>query len=117
MASYSLPVAVVIPAYRCEATIERAVRSALAQRPAPAEVIVVDDASGDRSGELAAALGARVLTHERNQGEGAARNTGLNAAREPWVALLDADDEWLPGHLETLWRARGPHVLVGSATL
>ena len=117
MASYSLPVAVVIPAYRCEATIERAVRSALAQQPAPAEVIVVDDASGDATGELAAALGARVIEHERNQGEGAARNTGLRAAREPWVALLDADDEWLPGHLATLWEARADHVLVGSAAL
>lgn len=117
MASYSLPIAVVIPAYRCEATIERAVRSALAQQPAAAEVIVVDDASGDRSGPLAEALGARVITHERNQGEGAARNTGLKAAREPWVALLDADDEWLPGHLATLWQARGSHVLVGTAAL
>lgn len=118
MASYSLPIAVVIPAYRCEATIERAVRSALAQRPAPAEVIVVDDASGDATGELAAALGARVIAHEHNQGEGAARNTGLRATREPWVALLDADDEWLPGHLATLWGdALAPHVLVGSAAL
>ena len=108
---------VVVPAYRCEDTIERAVRSALAQRPAPSEVIVVDDASPDRSGELAAALGARVIRHERNLGEGAARNTGLAAARERWVALLDADDEWLPSHLATLWSARDGHVLVGTAAL
>lgn len=117
MASSSIPVAVVIPAYRGESTIGRAVRSALAQQPAPAEVIVVDDASDDATGELAAALGARVIGHKHNQGEGAARNTGLEAAGEPWVALLDADDEWLPGHLATLWEARAEHVLVGSAAL
>jgi Glycosyl transferase family 2 len=113
----ALPVSVVVPAYRAEKTVERAVESALAQRPAPLEVIVVDDASPDRSGELAAALGARVITHERNIGEGGARNTGLAAASESWVALLDADDEWLPGHLATLWSARDGHVLVGAAAL
>jgi hypothetical protein len=93
------------------------VRSALVQQPAPIEVVVVDDASDDGTGVVAEALGARVVTHAQNQGEGAARNSGLQAVREPWVALLDADDEWLPGHLEALWDARERHVLVGAAAL
>jgi glycosyl transferase family 2 len=97
--------------------VERAVHSAQSQEPAPAEVIVVDDASGDDTGPNAERLGARVITHERNQGEGAARNTGLRAASQPWVAFLDCDDEWLPGHLAVLWAARGDHVLIGTAAL
>lgn len=78
---------------------------------------MIDDASGDGTDALATAAGARVVVHERNSGEGAARNTGLAEAREPWVAFLDGDDEWLPGHLATLWAARDGHVLVGAAAL
>lgn len=112
-----LPVTVVIPAYRRPDMVERAVRSVLRQRLRPAELLVVDDASGDGTGERAARLGARVLTHERNRGEGAARNTGIHAAEHDWIALLDCDDEWLPAHLETVWAARGAHALVGAAAL
>jgi len=116
-ASDALPITVVIPAYRRPDMVERAVRSVLAQdRPAD-EVIVVDDASGDETGARAAGLGARVIVHEQNSGEGGARNTGLRAARHEWVALLDSDDEWLPSHLATLWAERDGHLLVGSAAL
>jgi glycosyltransferase involved in cell wall biosynthesis len=62
-------------------------------------------------------MGARVIVHEVNQGEGAARNTGLAATEQPWVALLDSDDEWLPSHLENVWAARDGHVLVADAAL
>jgi GT2 family glycosyltransferase len=112
-----LPVSVVIPAYRRPDMVARAIRSVLAQRPRPDEVLVIDDCSGDETGERARALGARVITHEHNQGEGGARNTGLTEATHDWVALLDCDDEWLPDHLATLWAARDGHVLVGTAAL
>ena len=112
-----MPVTVVIPAYRRPDMVERAVGSVLRQSRPADEVIVVDDASGDDTGARAEALGARVITHERNLGEGAARNTGIQAARHDWVALLDCDDEWLPRHLETVWAQRNGHVLVGTAVL
>jgi GT2 family glycosyltransferase len=112
-----LPVTVVIPAYRRPDMVERALLSVLAQHPRPAEIIVVDDASGDETGSRAASLGAHVITHEQNQGEGASRNTGIRAAHHEWVALLDCDDEWLPGHLEVVWGARGSHVIVATAAL
>jgi GT2 family glycosyltransferase len=112
-----LPVTVVIPAYRRPEMVERAVRSVLEQTRPPHEVIVVDDASGDDTGDRAAGLGARVITHQQNLGEGPARNTGLEAATQDWVALLDSDDEWLPPHLEALWESRDGHVLVGTAVL
>lgn len=81
----------------------------------PAEIIVVDDASHDSSAAIAEDLGARVLRHDRNGGAAAARNTAVAAATQPWVALLDADDEWLGDHLATLWPLRGNHVLVSGA--
>jgi glycosyltransferase involved in cell wall biosynthesis len=113
-----LPVSVIIPAYNRENMIGRAVASALGQRPLPpAEVIVVDDCSADGTGAAAAAAGARVVRHERNRGEGAARNTGIANAAHQWVGLLDSDDEWLPHLLATLWPLRTGHVIVGGASL
>lgn len=112
-----LPVTVVIPAYNREVLLRRALASVAAQTPRPpAEVIVVDDCSTDRTAEVAQDMGARVIRHERNRGEGGARNTGIEAASHEWVALLDSDDEWLPWYLDVLWRLRDGHSLVaGSA--
>lgn len=112
-----LPVSVVIPAHRRADEVRRAVQSVKRQTAAPAEVLVVDDASGDDTGEAARDAGATVVTLEANVGEGGARNAGIAAATHDWVALLDSDDEWLPEHLERLWPARGDHVLVGTACL
>lgn len=112
-----VPITVLIPAYNREDLLRRALRSVLVQRPRPAEIIVVDDASTDRTSAVAEEMGARVVRHEKNQGEGPARNSGIAAATQPWVALLDSDDEWLPGHLEALWRGRGEHVLVATSSL
>ena len=113
----TVPVTVVIPAYNRERMLARALGSALAQQPEPAEVIVVDDASTDGTAAVAEEMGARVIRHEHNSGEGAARNSGLASARREWIALLDSDDEWLPGHLAALWRGRGDHVLVATSAM
>jgi glycosyltransferase involved in cell wall biosynthesis len=113
-----LPVSVVIPAHDRERLLPRALRSVWAQQPAlPSEVIVVDDCSSDRTAAVAAEGGALVIGHGRNLGAAEARNTGVRAAGEPWIALLDSDDEWLPHHLATLWRHREGRVLVAGAAL
>lgn len=113
-----IPVSVVIPAYRRADLVGRAVRSALEQRPAPpAEVIVVDDCSGDGTAQAAAESGATVLSLPENRGEGGARNAGIDAATHSWIALLDSDDEWLPGHLARVWAAREGYVLVSDSCL
>ena len=113
----TVPVSVVIPAFNREEMLRRALASVQAQRPAPAEVLVVDDASTDGTAALAEEEGARVVRHERNLGEGAARNSGIAAATQPWIALLDSDDEWLPHHLGELWRGRGDHAVVATSAL
>ena len=113
-----LPVSVVIPAYERPQMLRRALASVAGQRPRlPAEVIVVDDGSGDDTAAVAEEFGVRVIRHERNQGAAAARNTGVRAATQPWVALLDSDDEWLRHHLATLWELRQGHVLVAGSAL
>lgn len=99
-------VCVIIAAYRAEATIARAVSSALGQ-PEVAEVAVVDDASPD--GTAAAAWAAddgsgrlSVRTLPANAGPSRARNLAIDGSAAPLIALLDADDFFLPGRLERL---------------
>jgi poly(ribitol-phosphate) beta-N-acetylglucosaminyltransferase len=93
---------IIIPAYNAEATIRRAIDSALRQDEA--EVIVVDDRSTDRTLRLAEAYGSTVCVAKAyNEGPGTARNRGLEEASGDWVVFLDADDELIPGALKQLW--------------
>lgn len=112
-----LPISVIIPAYNRADLLPRALNSVAMQTAQPAEVIVVDDCSSDATGAVAGEWGATVLTHERNRGGGEARNTAIRATRREWLALLDSDDEWLPGHLERLWARRGQHVLLSGSAM
>jgi glycosyltransferase involved in cell wall biosynthesis len=98
---------VVIPAFNAAAYIEAAVTSATSQQLEGLEVIVVDDHStDDTSGQVGriAAEDPRVsiVALPVNGGPSVARNAGIAAARGKWIALLDADDEFLPGRLATL---------------
>jgi len=96
-------VSVIIPAYNVAPFIGDTLRSVLAQTFSDYEVIIVNDGSPDTV-ELEAILQPYldriVYLKQENQGAGAARNTGLRAARGEFVAFLDGDDEWLPTFLE-----------------
>jgi GT2 family glycosyltransferase len=98
--------AVVIPLYNKRPHIERALRSALAQTAPPGEIVVVDDGSTDGSYEYVQSLDdGRIKLHRRDSpgaGGYAARNLGIERATCDWIAFLDADDEWLPDHLEQI---------------
>ena len=68
------------------------------------DLIVVDDASTDATGEILSTFAAgdnraSIITHAVNLGQAAAFNTGISAATGEYVALLDADDLWLPEKL------------------
>jgi glycosyltransferase involved in cell wall biosynthesis len=102
-----VPISVIMPAFNAEAHIAAALASIRAQTAAPAEVIVVDDASTDRTCEIARAWGARVIEQASNGGPAAARNAGAAAASSPWIAFLDADDAWHPNKLAAQWSALG----------
>ncbi|HEY6454409.1 MAG TPA: glycosyltransferase family 2 protein, partial [Steroidobacteraceae bacterium] len=99
------PVSVIIPAYNAAAFLHRAVHSALKQSIPVLEVLIVDDASTDDTVAIADALSLndsriRLLTLSENSGPSVARNAGLEAAKGQWVAILDADDAYLPERLE-----------------
>jgi len=94
-------VSVIIPAYNAASYIERAVNSALEQSRAPLEVIVVDDGSQDRTAEVVSRFPAPVrLIRKPNGGPASARNLGARHAQGAWLALLDADDWWMPDKLQ-----------------
>jgi glycosyltransferase involved in cell wall biosynthesis len=97
---------VVIPLYNKGPHIADTLNKVLAQTVAPLEVIVVDDGSTDHGPSVVkgyAAQGVRLI-QQANQGVSAARNAGVAHARSSYVAFLDADDEWLPEHMEQLTR-------------
>jgi succinoglycan biosynthesis protein ExoO len=100
-------VSVVVPAHNAAPTITAAIGSALEQASCAVEVIVVDDASGDATAAVVAALAARdarvrLVRNEANIGPAGARNAAIGLARGIWIALLDADDTFAPGRLERL---------------
>lgn len=92
---------VLIPLYNKEREIEATVRSVLAQTLPPAEIVVVNDGSTDRSAEIVRGIGSPLvrLIDQPNAGECAARNRAIREARSEWVALVDADDCWHPEFL------------------
>ncbi|MBV9914836.1 MAG: glycosyltransferase family 2 protein [Sinobacteraceae bacterium] len=111
--SHSSPVhptvSVLIAAYNAAGFLERAVQSALLQSRSPLEVIIVDDGSTDDTVAVIRKLmirdaRIRLVTLRENGGPAAARNAGLTEVRGEWVAILDADDAFVPERLETLLR-------------
>lgn len=114
-------VSVVLPVYRRGDVVGAAIDSVLAQQYANWELLVVDDGSGDDTVEVVRARARaddriRLLERE-NGGAGAARNTGLAAARGTFLAFLDADNTWRPEHLTAalaaLLETDGPGVHTG----
>ena len=94
------PVAVIIPCYRQAHLLGEALESCAAQHPLPAEVIVIDDGSPDDVSAavepFAECLPIRLVRRE-NGGLSAARNTGLEVGRSPYLFFLDADDRLCRG--------------------
>jgi teichuronic acid biosynthesis glycosyltransferase TuaG len=99
---------VVVPVYNGETTLGRCLDSILSQTLRPSEVIVIDDASTDRTLEVLRAyepafarnkVGLIFERLQRNAGPAAARNRGARLAQSECIAFLDADDFWVPDKL------------------
>ncbi len=94
-------VSAIIPAYNSAGCVARAIESALCQTYAPIEILVVDDGSTDDTAQIVREYPEPVrLIRQENGGPAAARNRGAREAGGEWLALLDADDAWLPERLE-----------------
>jgi glycosyltransferase involved in cell wall biosynthesis len=115
-------VTVVVAAHRAAAFLDQALASVAAQdRPCDA-VVVVDDASPDATADVARAWDGRlpitVIRRDDNGGPAVARHDGILAAATPLIALLDADDVWLPDHLRVMTATRsGPDEIVTADAL
>jgi glycosyltransferase involved in cell wall biosynthesis len=127
------PVSVVIPCFRCASTIKRAIASIMLQTQKPAEIILVDDSSGDNTlivlQELAKHYDEiKIIALAENQGAANARNVGWAVATQPYIAFLDADDAWhsqkieiqtayMNAHPEVVLCGHGYKIIEDSATL
>ncbi|MEU1313004.1 glycosyltransferase family 2 protein [Streptomyces cinnamoneus] len=116
-------VSVIVIGYDDAGHIAHAVRSALAQGPVVAEVVAVDDASTDRTGDILDRLAEReprlkVVHRTVNSGGcGTPRNDGVRAATAPYVMFLDSDDALPPGAVAALLGAALRHDVPVAAGL
>jgi glycosyltransferase involved in cell wall biosynthesis len=101
-------ISICIPAYNAERYLMAALESVRSQRFGDWELIVTEDGSKDAAENIvrefarSVAQPVRYDRHAQNLGLPATRNTGIASARGEWVALLDADDVWTAGHLESV---------------
>lgn len=109
------PVSALMPALNAEAFIAEAIESVQAQTLPVAELIVVDDGSTDRTAEIAAAMGARVV-RQPHGGMAAARNRCVRESTQPWIAFIDSDDVWGPEKIEHQMRFALAHPEVALIT-
>lgn len=120
MTESTLRISLFFPVYRDEATVERVTRKAVAimnELASEYEVIIVDDGSPDRAGEVADELartipGVHVIHHARNMGYGEALRSGFKAARYEWICFTDGDDEYDVDDLRRLIRLRDYYDLI-----
>lgn len=102
-APISHSVCVVIPMYNGAGSIEQTLTSLVEQTRLPDHVIVIDDGSTDDGPQRVKDFVAPfrlTLLQQANEGQASARNHGLRHSEETFVAMLDADDQWLPQKLE-----------------
>ncbi|WP_299767517.1 glycosyltransferase family 2 protein [uncultured Dokdonia sp.] len=95
---------VIISVYNKEAFIKKTLQSVFAQTLQNYEVVVVNDASTDRSEEMIQSMGNEIIYHAftDNKGAAATRNKAIQLATGEYIALLDGDDLWHPYYLEEI---------------
>lgn len=99
-------ISVVIPLYNKEEYIYETIQRVLSQTFQQFEIVVVNDGSTDKSVDILRSIDDRRirLIEKENGGVSSARNRGIKEAKFDYIAFLDADDEWLPNHLEEINR-------------
>lgn len=119
----NIRVSVIVPVYKVEGTLKAAVKSIQAQTYKNLEIILVDDGSPDKSGEICdhLALGdnrIRVI-HKKNGGVSSVRNAGISQASSDFLCFVDSDDEIEPTMVEKLVKAQahtGAQLVVAGVT-
>ena len=102
---------IIVPLYNKEKYISRAIYSALNQSFKNFEIIIVNDGSTDNSLNVVKEIkDSRIrIINQKNLGASNARNTGIKKAKSPYIAFLDADDEYMPFFLENIYKLIKEH--------
>ena len=106
---------VIIPVYNVEEYVVRCVESVVNQdTSSDFEVILIDDGSTDKSGQLCDELAKKsnkiVVIHQQNAGIGAARNAGIACAKGEFLLFIDSDDFWEPNTISEIESKISPKV-------
>ncbi len=111
-------VSVVIPLYNKDPHIAQTIQSVLNQTEQNFEIIVVDGQSTDEGPKVVKSFKDQRIFFFEQEGSGvsSARNEGICHSQSDFIAFLDADDEWMPDHLETLLRLRNAYPEAGAYT-
>ena len=100
-------ISVIVPVYNVEKYLSRCIESILSQTFTDFELLLIDDGSTDRSGEICdeyAKKDTRIrVFHTKNRGVSAARNLGLDNAKGEWISFVDSDDWVEDDYLRTLF--------------
>lgn len=99
-------ISIIVPVYNAENTLNRCVDSILQQTVTDWELLLINDGSTDKSGEICdnyAQKNSRIrVFHKENGGVSSARNLGLDYVRGEWITFVDADDELKEDYLAKL---------------
>lgn len=100
-------ISVIVPVYNVEKYLSRCIESILSQTFTDFELLLIDDGSTDRSGEICdeyAKKDTRIrVFHTKNRGVSAARNLGLDNAKGEWISFVDSDDWVENDYLKSLF--------------
>ena len=95
----SVKVSVIMPAYNSAHTIAASIESVMNQTYRDFELLVVDDGSTDKTGQIAGSYLLKYIK-QQNLGAATARNNGIHQATGDLIAFLDSDDTWMPDKLQ-----------------
>ena len=112
-------ISVIVPVYNAEQWLERCVDSIVAQTYTDWELLLIDDGSTDRSGDICdryAASDPRIQAlHKPNGGVSSARNLGLDHAQGEWITFVDSDDYIEVRFLESMTDNLDADLIIGNA--
>ena len=100
-------ISVIVPCYKVEQYLPKCIDSILRQTYSNLEILLVDDGSPDRSGEICDAYAEKderiIVIHKKNGGLSDARNVAINCAKGEWITFIDSDDYVEESYVETLY--------------
>ena len=114
-------ISVIIPVYKAENFLQICVDSILRQTFKEFEIVLVDDGSPDRSGQICDKYAAQyqniIVVHQENAGINKARYAGVKKATSDWITFVDNDDTLPIDALERLYaQTEGTELVIGSFT-